>query len=283
MSGPPQLDFLIIGAPKCGTTSLCHYLSQHPQVVMSEPKETHFFCDDRLYAQGPQQYRRFFQNKPGAMLIGEATPYYSLVETFPQVLSRVRDWYKSLRLIMMVRHPLDRLESYYSQELHNGWEIPDFARCLRERSHYLDGSRYARAIDAWAGVYGLDNVLILFLEDMRIDWTSSLEAALKFLGLDPIWRPSDARIANERSGHLQDTVGMRWLRRAPGFRQLEQHRHWIPQVIRSQFRRVLRHPVPQRATWDEELRSWATGVLRDDARRLLSLAGRDLDFWAMPD
>lgn len=102
-------DFIIIGAQKCGTTSLFNYLSKHPDVSLPEEKEIHFF--DKFYNKGINWYKKNFLND--GMLTGEATPYYIY---HPHVTVRISSCCPNAKLIVMLRNPIDRAYSNFSME-----------------------------------------------------------------------------------------------------------------------------------------------------------------------
>ena len=111
-------DFLIIGAQKCGTTSLYDYLVQHPQVLAARYKELHFF--DYNFQKGEAWYRRRLPSKAqmraaqktvGTRVItGEASPCYMV---FPQTPERVFRFVPNVKLIVLLRNPVDRAFSQY--------------------------------------------------------------------------------------------------------------------------------------------------------------------------
>lgn len=115
-------DFLIIGAQKSGTTSLYNYLVQHPQVLSARRKELHFFDYD--YRRGKLWYRRhlpdksqlrYEKNRVGAPIItGEASPCYMV---FPQPPERISRFVPQVKLIVLLRNPVDRAFSQYQMNI----------------------------------------------------------------------------------------------------------------------------------------------------------------------
>lgn len=105
-------DFLIIGAQKAGTSALHYYLSQHPQVVGSDPKEVHFF-ENRIVDINLQWYRNHFKslNPFSKKLYFEASPNYLYHETAAINISRV---YPSVKLVVVLREPVARAYSAWN-------------------------------------------------------------------------------------------------------------------------------------------------------------------------
>jgi hypothetical protein len=111
-------NFIIIGAMKCGTTSLYYQLSEHKEVKMSIQKETNFFIRKRdfekgRYEKGRDWYESCFPE--GGMARGECSPNYTKVHLFPGVAQRMQELLPDVRLVYMVRDPIERLVSHYVQ------------------------------------------------------------------------------------------------------------------------------------------------------------------------
>ena len=123
-------DFMIIGSPKCGTTSLYHYLIQHPNILPAFTKETHFF--NGYYNKNKNWYKMFFpttftlkskEKKNGRTLTGEATPSYLF---HPLIPKRVFNFTPKCKFIIIVRNPIDRAYSHYHNNLVTGVETESF-------------------------------------------------------------------------------------------------------------------------------------------------------------
>ena len=115
----PMLDFMIVGAQRCGTTALSRFLSRHPGIAMSSPKEVHLF-DGANYSSdwSPEQidarYRRAFKEPAEVGLRGEATPVYLF---FPEITRELARYNPGLKLIVLLRDPVERaISSYYFQK-----------------------------------------------------------------------------------------------------------------------------------------------------------------------
>ena len=109
---------MILGAQKCGTTALSHFLSQHPEIAMASPKEPHLF-DSAGYSsewtveQIDARYRRFFLHCKGGELRGEATPVYLY---FPEIARELKRYNPELKCIVLLRDPVERAISNYYME-----------------------------------------------------------------------------------------------------------------------------------------------------------------------
>ena len=132
-------NFFIIGAPKCGTTSLSQYLKTHPSIYMSEPKELFYFADDfpayRQATTEEEYLEKFFQDVTlQHQVVGEASALYLYSSVALKNLYRFNP---NAKIIVMLRNPVDMVYSYHSQLLYDGDENePDF-----EQAWKLQGSR----------------------------------------------------------------------------------------------------------------------------------------------
>lgn len=119
-----SLDFMIIGVQKGGTTALSHFLAQHDQICMADGKEVHLF-DAAEFDPGwsvveiNQRYAPYFQAATDGQLLGEATPIYLY---WPEVIAAVHQYNPALKLVVILRDPVERAISQYIMELGRGTE-----------------------------------------------------------------------------------------------------------------------------------------------------------------
>jgi hypothetical protein len=133
----PLPTFLICGAPKAGTTALYEYCRQHPDVLMSTPKETGFF--HKNHHKGVDWFRAHFQDWGGETAIGEASV---MTMPTPGAEKRVADLIPDARLIFLLRDPVERAYSDYLFNVQQGWIPPDvsFGRIIRDEVEVKDYS-----------------------------------------------------------------------------------------------------------------------------------------------
>ena len=193
-------DFFIVGAPKCGTTSLYYYLRQHPQIFMPEYKEPHFFgkdlnkrSDEFIYDE--EKYLTLFKNAESDQKIGEASTFYLYSESAP---GEIKEFNPNAKIIIMLRNPIDFLHSLHSQLLFSGNEnVADFNEALKLEEDRLQGknlpenidmvdkvyykkhvSRIPEQIQNYIEIFGVENVTILILEDLQTDPASCYKKIL---------------------------------------------------------------------------------------------------------
>jgi tetratricopeptide (TPR) repeat protein len=166
-------DFIIVGATKCGTTSLFVYLNQHPQVLSPHKKEINFF--NRNFEMGVPWYLAHFPAIADAdeFITGEASPIYLYDE---QVIQRVKQLFPETKLIVMLRNPLDRTISEYYHAVNHGLENRSFIEIIEfekellatqprskvmQNFGYLLNSIYVEKVAKWMTNFPTENILII--------------------------------------------------------------------------------------------------------------------------
>lgn len=116
-------NFIVIGAAKCGTTSLCDLLAGHPDIFFSNPKEPLYFSNRERY--GDEEFRAdyeaLFNGVRTESMIGEGTTTYTHPEIAGIVAERIAATLPACKLIFMARHPIRRLESDWRMRCFEGW------------------------------------------------------------------------------------------------------------------------------------------------------------------
>ncbi len=213
---PP--DFIIVGAQRCGTSSLYAYLAQHPLIAPAARKEVHYF--DLNYAKGIEWYRSQFPPKtdPG-VLTGEASPYYLF---HPLAGKRCAEAVPEAKIIVLLRDPADRAYSHYHHEVRKGREELSFEEALDCEEERLAGERerliadpayrsrayqsysyqargvYADQLEVWIEGFGRERMLIVESERLFEDPAAEYPRVLEFLGL-PLAAPAEYRRWNAGS------------------------------------------------------------------------------------
>lgn len=176
-------DFLIIGAMKCGTTTLQTQLAAQPGIFMTSPKEPNFFSDDAIFARGMDWYRGLFAGARPGDLRGEASTHYTKLPTHPRVLERLRPHRASLRLVYMIRNPVQRAVSHYIHEWSEGRMGDDPTVEFTGHPELIDYGRYGFQIAPWIQAYGRDAVMLTSLEQITADPQGELIRVAAHLGL----------------------------------------------------------------------------------------------------
>ena len=291
--GLAKPNFIIIGAVKCGTTSLYNALNQHPQVFFSEPKEPAFFNNDVRYDKvGWNWYGSLFAGSQGKIAIGEGSPQYTMHKRYPNACARIARDLPEAKLIYITRHPLKRIESEWCHGVNNGEYLLPFNEAVRKVGYLLDNSMYWRQINIYRDHFPDDRIHVMFIEDLKADPVGELRRCFGFLGLDPGVLINDANKAHgDRSRLYEDRILWRWIRRNRVGDTIAYYRaRALPmsvqtfwrhrRLIRHTLRAVLRKPFSQKPQWDQTYR-WAVDQLADDNRRFLQFYGKDEGYWPL--
>ena len=287
-------NLLVIGAAKCGTTSLHHYLGQHPDVAMSEPKELRFFLGDD-WRDRVDDYRAHFD--PNATVRGESTPGYTLYPTNGDVAASVHELLPQAQLVYVVRDPVERLVSHWAQtradSRHADWDNPVEARSLEDVLGDLEapenvavwGSRYATQLERYLRHYDLERILVIDYADLRDRRGETLARVFGFIGVADDVNGLDLESElNTRAEKLELTrVG------APLYnRVLRPVGQRLPESVRRSvggpLKRAVRRPVPTPPDWREwspELRDPLFELLAPEAERLRELTGERFVSWSV--
>jgi len=203
-------NFFIIGAPKCGTTSLASWLGEHPNIFMSKPKEPQYFNTDYSAPARPSSLKEYEKLFEGASswhkAVGEATTGYLMSkEAVPNILN----YRPSARFIACLRSPIEMAQSRHSQLLKMGiesessFEVAWSLREARQRGENIPATCHDRKVLLYGEncmlgrqmkrvfkIVSRENVLAIFLEDMKSDPRREYMRMLDFLGVEDDGRSS---------------------------------------------------------------------------------------------
>lgn len=293
MTRPP--DFLIVGAPKCGTSSLYRWLRQHPAIFMPDLKEPHFFGQDlNGWREWPDAdaYRALFGGHT-EQLCGEASTWYLYSTSAAEEIAAANP---DTRIIAMVRDPVEMVPALHGQLLYDGFheDLRDLGEALRaeperrrgrrlpatcrrpEALRYTDVARYTPQLDRYFARFGDEQVHVVVFDDLREDAAETYRHVLRFLDVDPGFTPPlGAANASRRvrSRAVQDA-----LRSAPARRAAR----IVPRRVRARVRHAAKRANSRHAPREpvtSDVVEWIRAGLRDDVRRLEAMLGRDLSHW----
>jgi Sulfotransferase domain len=271
-------NLVVIGGLKCGTTSLHHYLSLHPEVSMSRPKELNFFVAELNWPLGADWYASHFDR--GAPVRGESSPHYTNRPRFDGVAERIRSVLGSPRLIYVVRDPIDRMLSQFLHNVGGGYEARTLAEAFADpESSYVARSRYWFQLEPYLEAFGRGAVEIVGREELKRHRGETMRRAFAFLGVDPSFT-SDQFEREWETGTAKGGGRFRIMDRAvrlPGLRALDRNFDRLPESMRWLVERLVHDPgageVPKPQV-SPELRRHLLGLFREDVARLEEYAGR---------
>jgi hypothetical protein len=300
-------DFFVVGAPKCGTTSLCSYLETHPGIFMSPVKEPHYFyCDFRpstapggrvgAFAR-PDYYSRLFAKAGADQLCGEGSTLYLFSRfAIADILKEKPD----AKLIAMVRNPLDMVVSFHGQKIYSleekeldfavawrlseararGESVPSGCRAPEELN-YKSMGRLGEQIERLLKIARPEQVHIIVFDDFLSDTAACYRGVLQFLGLpDP--GATEFPVVNARREHRMPWVSNFLRQPPPPFKQVKSAltQYFPAELSRvgKPLRRINTRPAAKPAITAQTKSDMAT-EFADDIELLGSLLGRDLSHW----
>jgi hypothetical protein len=302
----PLPDFLIIGAPKAGTTALHTALAQHPGLYMSPVKEPKFFLSDgpppvrggpgdaqtyREHIWRRADYEALFDGAPAGTLRGESTPLYL---HDPPAHRRIRDLVPEAKLIAVLRDPVERAHSNWTHLWSAGLEpIGDFVRACEEEPrrieagwasfwHYLSLGRYGEQLEHLYTLFGREQVLVLRYLALVDSPAQTLNRICAFLGTEPGVVTGVPR--ENVTAHPEATLRYRTLARA--LRAAAVAGSVLPGKTGTGLKDSLEHrlqrsaPSRQPLSWDE--REQILPKFEADIRLLERITGDDFSFWLRP-
>lgn len=303
-------SIFIVGAPRCGTTSLAAYLGAHPGIFLSEPKEPHHFGTDldirlRPYADR-RRYLELFADVSEDKRAGEASVLYLYSQTAPH---EIQELSPSARIIIMLRDPLEMVRSLHAHNFLVGHEnLPDLEQALGAEAERRGGRRlsptcfvpaalqyralgkYAEHVRRYQGAFGRDRVRCILFEDLKNDPEKTYRETIDFLGLEAGTMP-EFKVHNERQRWRSQWAGRAMVTTFTLMYHLGAH---LPA-------RILRKPVLSTlgilfylstqanltksppAPLPGHLRDGLRQEFREDVDELAGVLGRDLSSWLPPE
>jgi len=296
-------NFLIVGMCRCGTTSLYHYLKEHPDVFMSRVKEPCFFLAQsrpvpesgigdnwKKYYQDLDDYRALFERAGNSKAVGEASAdnLYHAGKVIPHIHKHLGD----PKIIISLRNPVERAFSAYTFLVSENRESLSFEEGLAQEERrkrdgwrhiwlYRDAGFYFPRVKAY--LEDFSDVKVCLFDDLKKSPVSLIQDLYRFLGVDPSFVP-DVTVRYKTSGIprskkinrlFQEPTRLQSLARAVGKLMLKED-GWIKRRDRLKARSYAA------AEMKPETRRYLEAVYREDILKLQDLIGRDLGPWLHP-
>ncbi len=301
--------FFLVGAPRCGTTALSKYLSRHPQICFSKPKEPHFFTIllkllgevdiERDYIQ-----RFFFHKTEEHQVCGEGSVSYLYSE---EALDTILTLNPDAQFIVNVRNPVDMIYSYHArllklveedqQDFRTAWELQEQraqGKLLPKRCHdpdlfqYNEVGRLGKYLERMFEKVGREKVHVVVFDDFAADTLTEYKKVLTYLGVE-----YDGRTEFPRKGK-HEKVKFRFLqrllkrppKRVANFlltlqqqekRKQKGKKNWLMRVRKALI--VKNRVRMERVPLDNEMRQVLIDAFRDDIKKLEVLLDRDFSHW----
>lgn len=279
-------DVIGIGAQKCASSWIHAILGAHPQVGVSEPKEVDFFS--YYFDRGYQWYETHFAHAPEARVYFESSPSYFYD---PRAPGRARGYHDELKVLALLRHPVERAYSNHLHEIVKG-HIPicSFEEGMANNPTYLEQGRYGTHLGRWLEHFPAGRLKVMFAEHIARDPAGAAADVFSFIGADSSFTSgvfSERRNESDRARYPVLRQGLRaggdWLRRRGLEEQLMRAKAWGPVAGMLRFNKVeIRNEVPKMRP---ETRAQLVDHFADEVARLRALLPGQVppwDDWATP-
>lgn len=294
-------NFIIIGAPRAGTTSLYHYLHQHPQIVMGKIKETNFFAflasqletnyeikpNSKWQVTTLPEYEALFESKKNAKAIGEASPIYLFT---PGVPNQIHKYIPTAKIILILRNPIDRAYSTYLKNRREGFETRSFEDAVMQEiqnpstivcseNFYVRAGLYFEHITRYLQYFDISRFKIIFQEDLEEFPKVILKNVFEYLEVENQFIPDVSVRFNEALPPMlmKKTSGRRAMKKITSTL-----RQFIPPKVYFSLLNM-KYAINKKVVTYPALLANTKLLLRNqytaDIEKLQSFTGRDLSKW----
>jgi hypothetical protein len=292
-------NFLIVGAEKCGTTSLYQYLKQHPDVYLPAKKELHYFAYDDIgkIARDPggqsvlthacatrEEYESYYRGIGAYAAVGEVSPSYFY---FSQTSERLQSELDDPRIIIMLRDPVKKAHSQYMHLVRDNREHLSFFDALMAEEQrieaawgplwrYTESSLYSSRVAKYLQVFGKDRVKIGFFEDLLKSPKTVVNDLFEFIGVAPDGSIDTSRVYN-KSGRPRSRLLADFLAKPNPVTTAA--RRWVPEHLRDRIRHaMLDLNTGRKDAIDDRSRAYLRQRFAGDVRELEQILGKRLNW-----
>lgn len=294
-------NFIILGPPKCASSSLHYYLGQHPEIYTSKVKETEFFSKN--YDKGLNFYAEYFKEGKNAKVIGETTPTYSFL---PFVADRIKENLPDVKLILCFRNPLDRTFSSWQMQRGMGKEklslreaieinkkqighvnlegedgcrtwLNNFGNYSGDETRirtYIQGSNFAQILKLYKRRFDDSHIKVIFIEDLKSNFDTTMQDLFRFLDVDDRFVVPNKDVVNfhfDRKAH-------RITNRLFGIKGTRFLIDLTPTRLKKRLKKAWKTEKPASLSLEDRLYLWE--IFKEDVADLESLVNRDLSGWS---
>lgn len=266
--GMPNL--FLIGGMKCGSTTLYADLATHGEIHAPEVKEPTFFEREELSSeQVGDLYRKLHRGGEGCRYRMDGSTRYSMRTELEDIPGKVRELCgEDVRIVYMVRNPLDRIASHYRHGFGAGSYTGSLAEALDSDPALIDHSRYAWQLEPWREVFGDDKIFVMQFEAFIEDRKGAVEAVERWLGLEPETGgidPEERRNASE--GKTAPPGFLAAITRSPLYKT--NLSLLLPKTLLHRLKRVTHRRLPEaEAVWTPESKAKIIEELKQDVVRI---------------
>lgn len=284
-------NFIIVGAPKAGTTSLYHYLSEHPEVFMSDPKEVNYFSNEEIEAQGLyyqdfkaknlSEYQKLFVGADTQKAVGEGSVSYLF---YPKTPGKIKAAIPDVKIIILLRNPVERGYSHYLMDYRMGLTDLSYEEIVYKTGkhknidlyyqQFVELGMYYEQVKRYLDLFGEQQVKIYLQEDLRTESEKVISDLYEFLGID--------------ASHMIDTTKEHNSFSMPKNKFIHKLyvSHTIRFIVKTIFSNTLKEKFKnlfferkKKPKLEKKLKEYLRELYSEDIKKLEQLIGRDLSAW----
>lgn len=294
-SGRAQPNLFIVGAPKCGTSSMRNYLDEHPEVFMAGG-EPHFFGSDIPYNDTPmgfEEYLQLFAEADQEKVIGEKSTWYLYSKV---AAAEIAEFDPNAKIIIHVRNPIEVVRSLHQHWVHKsarenicsladaldaeserkkGRRIPPNAR-FPQHLFYTEIPKFTEQIKRYLDVFSWDQIHVVVFDDLVSDTEMAYKRVLCFLGLDEDYKPN---FAQHNASVQRRCIWLHHLMKNKKIRRTL--KCIVPRQVGRFFEKRVENinTEQKKHNMDAGLRDRLRSIFEPEVRRLSRLLDRDLTHW----
>lgn len=274
-------NVFVVGAPKCGTTSLYMFFKEHPDVFVPKQKELHFFSfpevSDTYYevrfVKILEEYLSYFQGAERFKAAVDVSPSYMFNEL---AAKRIYNFNPDARIIVLLRNPIDRAISHYLMDRQIGYQLSplrDFLTKTDENrqyfKEYIEMGFYSNQLHRYIDVFSENQVFVILSDEMQNNENASVAKLCQFLDI------REMNLPIERHNAFQGLPRNQWMYRVRKNGMLRRAASFLPSFVKTGFKQVLLDRDSKKPSFEEE-RAQLSEIYRDDVTNLSDLLHLDL-------
>lgn len=287
-----NIDFIGIGAQRCGTTTLAKTMAQHPQICMSQPKEVRYFnlgtsysskkIENKNYYKDLNWYEKHFLHCGSDCLKGEFSALYLFDKSAPK---RIYNLFPNVKLIVSLRSPIDRAYSQYRLlKYYGNEETRDFDVVVREEAEYIERGLYYRQLKRYLRFFDIDQIFVVFFEEFVASPNRVMQRLFSFLNVDETFiqeRPV------KKSNQARKTRSIHFMRFSEFVTQLlvEMRLSSLVDILKNmgvnKLVQKMNSTDMSSTGMKKETRDFLKGQFEEDIASLEKLLNRDLSCWTI--
>lgn len=292
-------NFLVIGTPKSGTTSLYYYLEQHPDVYLPDKKELHYYSypyikdnsngiGDKIVLASLCSNRKDYENNYKGVrdekAVGEISPSYLF---YSDVAARIKDELGIVKIIVILRNPIEKAYSQYIHLVRDQREHLSFYDALLAESErrgnkwgdfwlYAFSSLYSEKLKVYQSVFGVSNVKVILFEDFTNNTDATLEDIFRFLGVNKEFKCNTEKIYN-KGGIAKSKIIAKFFSEPNLIRTIA--KQMIPKLVRRNIRLfILNLNIKKSPEIDSKSMAYLVDYFQHDVTELEKILQQKIDW-----